>query len=89
MPRVVFTPHLMRHLACSTLDVTAATLAEALEAAFVRTPPLRGYLLDDQGRVRQHVMIFVDGQPIADRERQSDPLTPASEVYVMQALSGG
>ena len=45
--------------------------------------------LDDQGGVRKHVMIFVDNRPLVDRDCLSDALTPASEVYVMQALSGG
>jgi hypothetical protein len=35
------------------------------------------------------MMVFVDGQQIGDRERLSDPVRPASEIYVMQALSGG
>jgi hypothetical protein len=34
-------------------------------------------------------MIFVDHRPLHDRDRLTDPLTDASEVYVMQALSGG
>jgi hypothetical protein len=35
------------------------------------------------------MMVFVDGRQIADRERLSDPVGPHSELYVMQALSGG
>jgi molybdopterin synthase sulfur carrier subunit len=33
--------------------------------------------------------VFIDGNQIEDRERLSDPVAPSSEVYVMQALSGG
>jgi sulfur-carrier protein len=89
MPRVLFTPHLRKHQPCQPADVAGSTVAEALGAVFVQQPELRGYLLDDQGRVRQHVMIFVDDVPLGDRERLSDSLKPSSEVYVMQALSGG
>jgi sulfur carrier protein ThiS len=64
-------------------------VAEVLEAVFGHQPELRGYLLDDQGRVRQHVMIFVNGSVLTDRERLSDPVTETSEIYIMQALSGG
>jgi hypothetical protein len=46
-------------------------------------------VLDDQGRLRRHVHVFVDGVLVADRERLSDPVGPASELHVMQALSGG
>ena len=90
MPRVHFTPHLARHLVCPPPDqIAAATVKEALQAVFQSEPRLQGYVLDDQGRVRQHVVIFVDDRPISDRESLSDPLKEASVVYVMQALSGG
>ena len=89
MVRVAFTANLQRHLAVPECRVEAATVQAALEAVFVEQPRLRGYLLDDQGRVRQHVAIFVDGQQIRDREQLSDPVAASSEIYVVQALSGG
>lgn len=89
MPRVIFTPHLQRHLDCPPRDVAGATLREALEAVFAGQPQLSGYLVDERFRLRKHVTLFVDGRPAADREGLSDPLLPTSEVYVMQALSGG
>lgn len=89
MPRVSFTSHLRRHLNCETVDVAGATVAAALQEVFRQQPELRGYLLDDQGQVRQHVMIFVDDRPLSDRQRLSDPLRPDGQVFVMQALSGG
>lgn len=89
MARVSFTPNLRRHLDCPPQDVAGATVREALDAAFAALPRARGYILDDQGAVRQHVAIFVDGETLADRRRQSDPIGPDSEIYVMQALSGG
>lgn len=89
MPRIVFTTHLQKHLDCPTQEVSGNTLADALGQAFMDNPRLRGYLLDDQGCLRQHVVIFIDSVAIRDRARQSDPLRPDSEIYVMQALSGG
>jgi hypothetical protein len=46
-------------------------------------------VLDDQGRLRQHVNIFIDGVMIKDRTSLSDPFRENSEIYIMQALSGG
>jgi hypothetical protein len=46
-------------------------------------------VLDEQGRVRKHVNIFADGVMVADRVALSDPVAPTSEIYVLQALSGG
>ena len=38
---------------------------------------------------RAHVAVFVDGQRVRDRETLEDPVRESSEVYVMQALTGG
>ena len=56
---------------------------------FAQNPALRGYVLDDQGEVRRHVSIFVGGEQIRDRARQSDAIPDGAEIYIMQALSGG
>jgi molybdopterin synthase sulfur carrier subunit len=52
-------------------------------------PRLRGYVLDDQGTLRRHVAIYVNGRPIGDRVRLTDPVAADDEIYVFQALSGG
>jgi hypothetical protein len=46
-------------------------------------------VLDDQARLRHHVVVFVDGQLIRDRVTLADPVAERSEIAVMQALSGG
>ena len=89
MPRVEFTPILRRHLPTPTAEVEGDTVRAVLDAVFAEHPALRGYILDDQGAVRLHVAIFVDGEPLIDRESLSDAVGPRGEVFVMQALSGG
>ena len=89
MPTVSFTPQLERFLPASTVTVEANTVADALAAVFEAHPALRGYVLDDQGAVRQHVAVFVNGGLIADRERLTDPVEPTDEIYLLQALTGG
>ena len=84
-----FTPNLQRHVESPSETVAGDTVRAVLEAVFAANPRLRGYVLDDQGALRRHMMIFVDGQQIADRDQLSDPVRASSEVYVMQALSGG
>jgi hypothetical protein len=39
--------------------------------------------------VRRHVHIYVDGRRISDRQRLSDTVLPSSQIYILQALSGG
>ena len=64
-------------------------MSDALSRVFRDNPGLRSYVLDDQGRLRTHVVIYVDGRPLRDRVTLGDPLHDAAEVHVMQALSGG
>lgn len=64
-------------------------VSEVIQGIEDRYPGIRSYILDDQGQVRKHVNIFVDGKMINDREQLSDSLAANSEVYIMQALSGG
>src|SRR5437870_4392290 len=81
MPRVMtFTGNLQRHLDCPPADVAGGTVREALEAVFAQNPRARGYVFDDQGAVRRHVVIFVGGQPVSDRQRLSDKVSPGSEI---------
>lgn len=89
MSRVAFTRNLQRHVACPPCTVEGATVQESLEAAFALYPKLRGYVLDEHGALRFHMAVFVDGVPVADRRGLTDPVSAASEIYVMQALSGG
>jgi hypothetical protein len=62
---------------------------DVLDTVFEDNPMLRSYIVDDQGRLRKHVVVFVDGELIEDRDGMSDPVEPASDLMVMQALSGG
>ncbi len=89
MARVVFTQSLQRHLDCPPVECGGETVREALEQAFATNPRVRGYVLDDQGNLRRHMIVFVNGVQVQDRVRLGDPLSPGAEIYVMQALSGG
>lgn len=86
---MTFTPHLQRFVDAPPREVAGTTVGEALAHVFADNPRLRGYVLDEQGAVRQHVTIFVDDMPIRDRLSLTDRVEEASEIYVLQALSGG
>lgn len=89
MPKVVFTSNLQRHINCPEVEASGTTVREVLDAVFISHRQLRGYIIDEQGRLRTHMAVFVDGNRIKDRDQLSDPVESSSEVYVMQALSGG
>ena len=89
MPKIAFTPNLQRHVACPDSEAAGSTVREVLGAVFATNERARGYVLDDQGGLRTHMVIFVSGQPIKDRTGLSDPVPEDGDVFVMQALSGG
>ncbi|MEO3430329.1 MoaD/ThiS family protein [Pelagibius sp. CAU 1746] len=89
MPQVTFTANLQRHLDVPSLEVDGTRVGDVLAQVFKRKPRLRSYIVDDQGRLRRHVNVFVNSQMIADREGLSDTVRPDDEVFVFQALSGG
>jgi len=89
MATIVFTQQLRRFTETPEVSAPAATLREVLDAAFAVNPRLRDYVLDEQGHLRQHVAVFIDGQRVADRVGLNDALKPDSSVHVLQALSGG
>lgn len=89
MPTILFTSALQRFLAVPTVAVAGATVGEALAHVFASRPALKSYVLDDQGALRRHVAVYVNGQPVNDRVHLTDPVGPHDEIYVFQALSGG
>lgn len=93
MVTLVFTAQLRRFVEAPRCEVQAATLGQALQQVFDRQPRLRGYVLDDQGRLRPHIAVFIDGRRCDNRHPQDrpldQPLAPDSQVHVLQALSGG
>lgn len=89
MAKVLFTPNIQRHVSCPATEAAGRTVAEVLASVFSENPMARHYVLDDQAALRRHMTIFIDGQPIRDRQTLSDAVNANSTVYVFQALSGG
>ena len=89
MPTIYLTSHLRRVAPTGPTRVEAATLGAALDAYFETAPKVRSYIVDDQGRIRKHVAVFIDGDLLTDKRDLDRSVAPNSEIYVMQALSGG
>jgi molybdopterin converting factor small subunit len=97
MPTVVIAPALARWLTPSpgsgvgerTCAAAGATVREVLDALFAEYPMLRGYVLDERGALRHHVVAFVNGTAVTDKERLAEPVPAGGEVHLFQALSGG
>jgi sulfur-carrier protein len=89
MAQVHFTANLRRHVDCPSMRADGETVRAVLSSVFRENERLGTYVLDDQGALRKHMRILVNGRAIRDLEKQSDAVGPDDEVWVMQALSGG
>jgi molybdopterin converting factor small subunit len=91
MAQVTLTRHLQRFFPTlkEVEEVPGATVRELLDELDRRYPGLAAYIVDETGRVRRHVNVFVREEPIYDRESLADKVAPGDKVHILQALSGG
>jgi molybdopterin synthase sulfur carrier subunit len=90
MPHIEFTSQLAQHVDCPPgRSVDASSLREALEVVFSDHPQLRTYVMDDQGVIRKHIAVFINGEMLHRRDQLDVEVGSDGEIFVMQALSGG
>ena len=70
----------------SEAEASGATLAAMLVDLDRQYPGIRFRMIDEQDQVRRHIRVFVNGEQARDL---AQPLDPADEVIIVQALSGG
>lgn len=86
MPQVKLRPPL-RELAGGqgTLEIEGATLREVITGLEASHPKLVGWVVDEQGHVRSHVTLFLNGEPAGLDAKVS----PSDRIHVLPAISGG
>jgi molybdopterin converting factor small subunit len=84
----VLIPNQLRSYTGDAPSVTGAgsTLGELTRDLDRRYPGMRFRIIDEQGRIRQHIRFFVNGMQSFDL---STPLAGGDEVMIVCALSGG
>ena len=71
------------------LDGTPATVGEALSRLWSEHMGLRDRVLTEQGEVRPHVNIFVNGEILSRDQIMKTSLDGDGEICIMPAVSGG
>jgi len=71
------------------LEISAATIADALSALYAVHPGVRDRVLTEQGQVREHINLFVGDENIRYTGGLATPLPPNSEISIVPAVSGG
>lgn len=70
-------------------EIAAGTLDEGLRRLFETYPLLRVHLYDEAERLRQHVLIFFNGESVAWLDRLDIPIRTGDRLTILQAVSGG
>lgn len=72
----------------ATVDAAGATVADVVADLDRQFPGFRFRMVDEHGRLRQHMRIWVNQELVRDRSL-AVAVSDADEVTIMQALSGG
>ena len=66
-------------------ELEGATVLAQLQALQRRHPELEGWILDERGRIRRHINVFVNGE----RGAESTAVRPGDRTEVVPAITGG
>jgi molybdopterin synthase sulfur carrier subunit len=69
----------------SELPVEGATVVDLLRGLEQAQPAMSGWILDERGRIRRHINVFVNGE----RGSEDTPVGPDDRIEVLPAISGG
>lgn len=70
----------------SSVEAHGQTLGDVLADLDRRYPGIRFRMIDEQGRIREHIKLFVELEQVKDL---SFPAEGADEIHIICALSGG
>jgi molybdopterin converting factor small subunit len=75
----------------STVELTGkvATVGEALDMLATLYPGVVGRVRTEQGEVREHVNVFVEGESIRNRGGLQTLIRNGGEILIIPAVSGG
>jgi molybdopterin converting factor small subunit len=66
-------------------ELEGGTVVELLRALEARHPDIRGWVLDERGRIRRHINVFVGGE----RGKEDTAVRPGDRIEVLPAITGG
>lgn len=66
-------------------DLDGGTVVEVLRSLELEFPAVAGWILDERGRIRRHINVFVNGE----RGGESTAVADGDRVEVLPAITGG
>jgi len=71
------------------VEITAATVGEAIDELQTRFPGIQERLVDDHGEVRRFVNVYVNEEDIRFLQNRATPLKDGDEISIIPAIAGG
>lgn len=69
----------------SEIEVTGASVGAVIRCLEAEHPKLTGWILDEQGHIRRHVNVFVNGE----RMQEDAAVTATDRLHILPSISGG
>jgi len=71
------------------VNSSPTTVGEALDELWQLHVGLRDRVVNEQGQLRTHVNIFVDGENIRRKQLLDTPVSLGTEITILPSVSGG
>jgi molybdopterin synthase sulfur carrier subunit len=91
MPKKVRIPTPLRKLTNNEelVEISAATIEDALTELQARFPGIRERIVDDRGELRRFVNVYVNEEDIRFLQNRETPLKDGDEISIIPAIAGG
>ena len=91
MPTKIRIPTPLRKLTNNEelVEVTAATIGDAIKELQSRYPGIEERLVDEKGEVRRFVNVYVNEEDIRFLKNKETPLKDGDEISIIPAIAGG
>lgn len=73
----------------SRLEVKADTVGEVVDELTSNFPDLKKHLLDEKGKLRSFVNIFVENDDIRNLQQEDTSVKPETVISIVPAIAGG
>lgn len=73
----------------SRVEIKAATIGEAVDQLTSSFPELKKHLIDEKGKVRSFINIFLGSEDVRNLQEDSTLLKEDSVVSIVPAIAGG
>src|SRR6201993_1885422 len=73
----------------ASVDVSGATVGEAMSALVAQHPELRKHLYTDEGKVRAFVNLYLNDEDIRYLQKEATALKDGDNISIVPSIAGG